>query len=189
MSEKHREQIVEAAAAAFMRYGFRRVTMSDLAKEAGISRPTLYAVFASKEDVFNAVAEQMMARALGEIRESIAGAGSLKEKLEQVFEIWVVRGYELIHQAPDAKELIECTQGFSREVVEDAYAQFEKILTDVIKPYAVDDMAPELLAHTITLSARGIKENARDVAELRELLNGLIGMAVGKLSHPAPTTA
>jgi AcrR family transcriptional regulator len=167
--------------AAFMRYGFRRVTMGDIAKEAGISRPTLYAVFAGKEEVFKAVAEQLMGQALAEIRERVAGPSSLAEKLELLFEIWVVRAYELIHQAPDAKELIECTQEFSQEVVANAYAEFEKILTSTIEPYAAEDMTPEQLAHTITLSARGIKENARDVDELRELLAGLIAMAVAAL--------
>ena len=86
MSEKHRDQVIDAATAAFMRYGFRRVTMGDLAKEAGISRPTLYSVFASKEEVFNAVATRMIEQSLAEIRDRVGGAGSLAEKLERLDE-------------------------------------------------------------------------------------------------------
>jgi AcrR family transcriptional regulator len=189
MTYRYRHQIIEAAMAAFMRYGYRRVTMSDLAKEAGISRPTLYSVFASKEEVFNAVAEQMMDQALAEIRERVAGPGTLGVKLGQVFEIWVVRGYELIHQAPDAKELIECTQEFSQDVIEKAYAEIEAILASVIGPYASSEEQSQQLARTLVASARGIKETARDVDDLRELLTGLVSMAVGTLSAAEAATA
>ena len=189
MSDKHRNEIIDAAAAAFMRYGYRRVTMGDLAKEAGISRPTLYAVFANKEEVFRAVAGQMMERALAEIRERVAGPLTLAEKLEQVFEIWVVRTYELIHQSPDAKELIECTQAFSQDLIEHAYAELESVLVSVIAPHAAGGPRPEQLAHTLAASVRGIKENARDVDDLRALLEGLVAMTVGTLSASEPATA
>lgn len=170
-----------------MRYGYRRVTMGDLAKEAGISRPTLYAAFPSKEEVFRAVATRMMEQALAEIRERIAGPGTLAEKLEQVFEIWVVRVYEMIHRTPDAQELLECTQEFSQDVIENAYAQLEAVLVSVVEPYvAAQGPSPQRLARTLAASARGIKESARDVDDLRELLAGLVAMTVAALSASEP---
>jgi AcrR family transcriptional regulator len=172
-----------------MRYGYRRVTMSDLAAEAGISRPTLYAAFASKEEVFNAVAGQLMEQALAEIRERVAGPGSVAEKLEQVFEIWIVRAYELVHQSPDAKELLECTQAFSRDVIDRAYAELETLLASVIAPHTSVGIDPGQVAHTLALSARGIKENARDVDDLRRSLAGLIALTGGTLSSSEPATA
>lgn len=172
-----------------MRYGFKRVTMGDVAKEAGISRPTLYSVFDSKEDVFNAVAQQIMERALAEIRERVAEPGSLAEKLEQVFEIWVVRNYELIHQLPDARELIECTQAFSQDVIDAAYAELEVVLLSLIEPHAARGVRPQQLAHTLAASVRGIKDNARDIDDLRDLLTGLVAMTVGTLSASEPRTA
>ncbi len=39
-----------------MRYGFRRVTMEDLATAAGISKPTLYSLFPNKQEGFRAAA-------------------------------------------------------------------------------------------------------------------------------------
>jgi AcrR family transcriptional regulator len=188
MSEKYRDQIIDAATNAFIRHGYRRVTMGDLAKEAGISRPTLYSVFASKEDVFTAVAEQMMQGTLAEIRERVAELDPLAEKLDAVFEIWVVRSYELIHQLPDAKELIECTQAFSQEVIEAAYAELEAVLLSIIEPNAAPGVRPQQLAHTLAASVRGIKEAARDVDDLRELLSGLVAMTVGTLSPSEPAT-
>jgi len=188
VSHKYRDLIIDAAASAFMRHGYRRVTMGELATEAGISRPTLYSVFASKEEIFTAVAQHMMEQALAEIRERVAGPGSLAEKLEQVFEIWVVRAYELIHQLPDARELIECTQAFSQDVIDGAYAEFEAVLFSIIEPHAAHTAGPRQLAHTLAVSVRGIKENARDIDDLRDLLAGLIAMTVGTLSASEPAT-
>src|SRR6266436_1564863 len=53
--ESGRHRIVEAARAHFFNHGFRSVTMDDLAAELGISKKTLYAHFASKTVLLEAV--------------------------------------------------------------------------------------------------------------------------------------
>lgn len=65
-----------------MRHGFEKTTMSDIAREAGITRPTLYKHFKSKADILNAAidlqalcfAEAVMAHArqFGSIEERIS---------------------------------------------------------------------------------------------------------------------
>jgi AcrR family transcriptional regulator len=54
-SDSSRQRIVEAARAHFFNHGFRSVTMDDLAAELGISKKTLYAHFASKTALLEAV--------------------------------------------------------------------------------------------------------------------------------------
>jgi len=44
-----REKVLEAALGVFLRYGYKRVTMNDIAEAARISRPALYLVFDSKD--------------------------------------------------------------------------------------------------------------------------------------------
>jgi AcrR family transcriptional regulator len=46
-----REDIVEAAARAFSRHGHRRVTMQDIAREAGYTAASLYTYFRSKKEI------------------------------------------------------------------------------------------------------------------------------------------
>jgi AcrR family transcriptional regulator len=53
--DSSRQRIVEAARAHFFNHGFRSVTMDDLAAELGISKKTLYAHFASKTALLEAV--------------------------------------------------------------------------------------------------------------------------------------
>jgi len=49
------QRIVSAARRYFLSHGFRSVTMDDLAAELGMSKKTLYASFASKTDLLQAV--------------------------------------------------------------------------------------------------------------------------------------
>src|SRR5262249_126679 len=47
-----RAGLLEAALGNFVRFGFRKTSMDDVARDAGISRQALYAHFADKEELF-----------------------------------------------------------------------------------------------------------------------------------------
>ena len=46
-----RAQILDQAMDLVMRYGYSRVTMDDIARAAGMSRPALYQFFRNKTDI------------------------------------------------------------------------------------------------------------------------------------------
>ncbi|MQA13036.1 MAG: TetR family transcriptional regulator [Pseudonocardiaceae bacterium] len=54
-----RQEILDAAARVFRRLGYARTTIADLAGEAAVSRPTIYAYFGSKHEVFRALAQRV----------------------------------------------------------------------------------------------------------------------------------
>src|SRR5215510_14292756 len=51
-----RRQIIEGARQVFLAQGFDGASMGKIAREAGVSKGTLYVYFASKEDLFQVVA-------------------------------------------------------------------------------------------------------------------------------------
>ncbi|MBK9081673.1 MAG: TetR/AcrR family transcriptional regulator [Rhizobiales bacterium] len=53
-----RRQILDGARAVFMARGFDGASMNDVAREAGVSKGTLYVYFASKEALFEALIRQ-----------------------------------------------------------------------------------------------------------------------------------
>src|SRR5689334_23686455 len=53
-----RRQIIEGARAVFLAEGFDAASMNDIARKAGVSKGTLYVYFKSKEDLFEAIAEE-----------------------------------------------------------------------------------------------------------------------------------
>ena len=46
-----RDRILDATNGLLARYGYRKMSMTDLAREAGVGKGTLYLYFSSKEDV------------------------------------------------------------------------------------------------------------------------------------------
>ena len=70
MVEHKEAKVIAAATQVFMRYGYRRATMGDIAEAAGISRPALYLVFSSKEEILTAVLARVFTAALEEIRQN-----------------------------------------------------------------------------------------------------------------------
>ncbi len=55
--QERRRQIIEAAAALFSRKGFGGTTTREVAVAAGISEPTIFKHFATKEDLYGAIIE------------------------------------------------------------------------------------------------------------------------------------
>src|SRR3954464_5509418 len=47
------QKILSASAELFSQYGFKTITMDDIARRAGISKKTLYQHFANKQEVVN----------------------------------------------------------------------------------------------------------------------------------------
>ena len=45
------EQIIAAARRLFNRYGFKKVSMDEIAREAGVTKKTIYMYFSSKEEL------------------------------------------------------------------------------------------------------------------------------------------
>lgn len=72
--EDRRAQILVAAAAAFARAGFASTSMSEVAREAGVTRVLLYRHFDSKESLYRAVLDAALA-ALGEAWEDPDAGG------------------------------------------------------------------------------------------------------------------
>src|SRR5436309_8620440 len=51
MASEHRTRILDAAERLLGRYGYRKMTVDDIAAEAGIGKGTVYLSFPSKEEV------------------------------------------------------------------------------------------------------------------------------------------
>ncbi|MBX9455021.1 MAG: TetR/AcrR family transcriptional regulator [Rhizobium sp.] len=66
-----REQIIEGAHRIFMGMGFDASSMSDIAREAGVSKGTLYVYFKNKEDLFAAMVQRQKSRVFEKLQEAL----------------------------------------------------------------------------------------------------------------------
>src|ERR1700736_1025339 len=82
-----REAILVAATAAFLRYGFKKTSMDDVARAAGVSRQGLYLYFETKDLLFRETLEHLVSHMISTAR-SVAEDGnlSLRDRLLGAFE-------------------------------------------------------------------------------------------------------
>jgi AcrR family transcriptional regulator len=184
MDIKKRDAVLSAARNVFLRHGYKRVTMNDIAEAAGISRPALYLVFSSKEEIFKGVYEHFVKETLAEIESKIAPLKSPDEKLRAAFELWTVRPFEMMLGSSEVAELLECTYGFAQDSVKQGYRSFEKILIPILKSHSLfqtskTKISAEKMAHVLSSSVRGFKIAAKDAAGLRSLIKDLLILALG----------
>ncbi|MDA0260640.1 MAG: TetR/AcrR family transcriptional regulator [Proteobacteria bacterium] len=192
MSDDKQQKVLDAAQAQFLRYGFRRVTMGDIATAANISRPALYLLFANKEAIFCAIFTRFANGRLAEIEAGIDDFPTVTEQLAFAVEIWIVQPYEMLHHTPEGRELVECSYGFATDVVGASYRRFEAILASAFAPYSTTlkaaGMSPATLAETFALALPGMKSGARNSKHLHALLNRLITIITAALVSPTPRT-
>lgn len=72
------DQIADAALRLFARYGYKRSSMDDIAKEAGLAKATLYLHFKGKDDVFRAMLNLLARRVEARCREVVAVPGPFR---------------------------------------------------------------------------------------------------------------
>jgi AcrR family transcriptional regulator len=79
--ERREQEILDAAGRVFGKYGIQKTTVTDIVREAGVSRATLYKHFESKEDVFRSVLKREIEDILNADRRAVEQAGTTREKL------------------------------------------------------------------------------------------------------------
>lgn len=80
-ADERENGILDAAGRVFGRYGISKTTVTDIVREAGVSRATLYKHFETKEDVFRAVLSREVNEILAADRRAVADAVTTHEKL------------------------------------------------------------------------------------------------------------
>lgn len=82
-TEERRQTILEKAQALFTKKGFTETSMSEIAKQLGGSKATLYNYFKSKEEIFAAVMEDAAVKAVSSVFHDLAVEKPLQETLTE----------------------------------------------------------------------------------------------------------
>jgi AcrR family transcriptional regulator len=106
-----REQLLAAASRVFARAGYHGASMSEIAAEAGFSKGALYWSFASKEELFFALLDELDEQ----LRALIAASASLPQEQERTGEL--SRGISAV--LTDARDLVLLFHEYSALAVRD----------------------------------------------------------------------
>ena len=163
------ERIAEAALMLISERGLAGVTMSAIARQAGVARQTLYNHYPDVESIVTAVIEQHETRGLAQARQLLEGHEGAAAKLEQLIRHSVTmgaHGHALAalesSLSPAAQEELSTHRGRTEEIVAEILS--EGVAEGVFRP----DLDPEIEAAFIRelLTPGADRQETTDIARL-----------------------
>ena len=167
-----RRRLLDVALATFLRFGFRKTSMEEVARAAGLSRQGLYLHFATKDDLFRDVVRHGLATGLdaahAELRNTDA---TLEARLLGAFDAWIGRFVGML--GGDVVDLEEAIAQYGPLIAEHD-EQFVEAVARVLRAspvaaaYKAVGITARQLAETVAATARGLKHSCRTQPEFRE---------------------
>jgi AcrR family transcriptional regulator len=164
-----RPALLDAAFATFVRFGYRKTSMDDVAREAGISRQALYAYFTDKEEMFREAMRHGLDGAMAAVDEALTSEeGDIDVRLVRALDEWFGRLLE--RRGTDGSDLGEAARALLGTLFADYGAIFERKIARAISesPLAAAckeaKATPQQLAETLHACALGWKHRLRSRA-------------------------
>lgn len=163
-TDAKREAILDAALTLFGRYGYRRTSIDDIAREAGVAKGTVYLYVPSKEALFRTLAQSLLDRVLASARAAAAARTGVVERLGAILDAKFGFFHALLHRSPHASELMDSKSRLCADVFAAGDAAYLAILTKAVADAARrgelaprrHGLAPEDVARLLMAAAHGL---------------------------------
>jgi AcrR family transcriptional regulator len=123
-------RILDGTLLTLARRGVRKLSMSDVGTQAGISRGTLYRYFNSKEDLLAAIAGHVEKGLLDELVKAVDRRPDLEMRVQVVVESIVY--FSRTH--PEAIQVVAIEPGFGVEYVRRVFPEFVAVAEQLMAP-------------------------------------------------------
>ena len=180
--DPRREAVLDAALIQFMRYGFRRTSMEDIAQETGVSRASLYQHFRNKEEIFRSLAERLHEQTLEAAETALKGEGRVGDRVRGALEGKVVRFLDLVAESPHGAELVDESGRLCGDLAAATEERFQRLLADALRDGVRNGeidlqgagLSAPAAAELLRLAAHGLKHPAADSSQFRRRLERLV---------------
>jgi AcrR family transcriptional regulator len=174
-ADTRQHALLEAAVGVFARYGFRKTSMEEVARAAGVSRQGLYLQFANKEELFRKALEHSLNSQLIAAEAALARQQEcLEQRLIAACDAWSGRFVGSL--GADAADLMCASTSLAGATLTHYEARFELAVTRAIEESALKrfcakaGMSPADLARALHATARGLKQRS---ASREEFVKGM----------------
>lgn len=182
-----RRAILDAALGQFAAYGYRRASMEDLARAAGLSRPSLYFHFGSKEELFRALVQRLHDDQHAGAQAALERGGSRQDRVLAVLEASFVPFVELAAASPHGAELLDDGNRACADIILDGRRRTIVLLARLLDDPALDlgrhDLDPDAAAGLLVTCAHGAKDGPSDPDAYRERLRRLVAVVMAGLER------
>ncbi len=160
MSSDHRQAILAAATETFARFGFKKTSIDDVARRAGIGKGTVYLHFESKEELFGAVVRRLVVKGLAELEAAVAAARTPAAKIRAFLEVRQRQHLQIASDlgitAESLLELLAHAEPHRRESRAREAALLEEIIREGNARGAFAVRSPRLVAAGTTACLHGL---------------------------------
>ena len=158
-----REAILRAAIKVFAGKGYFNSKVADIAAAAGIADGTVYLYFKSKEEIFRALAQQLIDQMLAST-ETAQATTSVTEQLHGMLDAKFGYFFELLHRSAHVREILDAKNQLCADLFIQADRRYQRMLAGAISEaekrgdldLARVGLEPEAAAELLTRSASGI---------------------------------
>lgn len=191
------DDVLRIAFDQFWRKGVRGTSLSDIAREAGVQRGSLYNAYGSKEALFLTAYERYSGDYIKSVQKAL-GSGTLHARLTAFFDVVIknFRSGSPPRGCPTTRGLMELAPSDSEGPDEEARLAFANLVARVttLIQDALSESAkrgefkgdPETAALHLTTVARGLAVLERafgDEPQLRKIARHTIDLVIGKDSR------
>jgi AcrR family transcriptional regulator len=169
---------MRAAEALFKRVGFRAVTMEAVARDAQVSKATLYGHFKNKDELFHGVCARLATLFVRAFTEALAAPGQTVD--ERAFGALFAKhrlNLTLIQRSPHAAEF-SLNASLAADVFERAEVEKVRALTITLREDPTLRPIADELARTLFSGARGIVADSATVDVLEEELGRFVALVL-----------
>lgn len=160
--DPRRCRLLDAAVTVFTRFGFRKTSMDEVARAAGVSRQGLYLHFTAKEELFRSAVEHALSTALSAALDRLGdGSASLEERLVGAFDEWVGRYAGAM--GAEASDLMDASGALLGPMLAEHEERFIEAVSKAIRAsgltpaHRAAGLTARQLAETLNATARGLK--------------------------------
>ena len=190
VSDELTKRMLEAAGTLFARHGFHRASMADIAREAGISRATLYLRFSDKKALLEALAASLITEVLNSAEAAWRADADLAENLEATILAKELIFFRLLVETPHGAELLAVDAELTRTHAERLDREFSALLTRRGEEAAERGFnlavfgGPSGFGAFLSRAGAGLKHEARTESEYRTCVRQL-SRVVARASAPS----
>lgn len=159
------QAILDAAERLFVRYGYRKSSMDDVAREAGIAKGTVYLYYSGKEALFRALLERTGANVLQASEAAAHAPLPFEDRLFGVLNAFYGYFYERFSESGHLQELGEIRGSLGQDLTEQLRQNHLQILIGLLGRAEVEGelglslcgLTPQDVAATLIAAASGSK--------------------------------
>ena len=177
--------ILDAAIHAFAVYGFRRVTMEDIARGAGLSRTALYLHFRSKEDIFRSLSVRHFRASTDDVERALQATGPACDVLQAAFVAKDGKFMDIVLGTPHGHELLDAGIAISADIAGSAEGRMAECFGRWLAAHGAKERLgdPAMAGAMVMAALKGLKTSARTLEDYRDsqtLLARMVALSLGQ---------